>query len=198
MASSPFTPAVGAFFFVIGLDWQVGGATITETANTGLAMTTATTSGFPNFNDGQADTWQFAYQKTAVGVATLCTVASAADALFLMGLAYSGVGSVSNISITAGTATGTALSGASVVVPTGAVLVAYAVGLSSTSTILALDTSTLRASGSNVPAHWGIWEYAGGGTAVTPKFSVDTTAIGLVIQLVLNPYHPLMGMGMGA
>jgi hypothetical protein len=112
------------------------------------------------------------------------------------GIEYSGVGSITNGAMTDNNNPGTgagAIVGASVVVPTGSILIANIMEGTSNETVTAVGGTT-RASNANNPVYCWV-EYAGAGAAIQPAFTAATngTLDYTVVQFILNPVTSLAG-----
>lgn len=106
------------------------------------------------------------------------------------GIEYSGVGSISNAALTNVASPGTgagAILGASVVVPTGSLLIACCYEGTSGETVSSVG-GTSRGSGASNPVYAWV-EYAGAGSAIQPAFTTASngTLTYLVAQFMLNP-----------
>ncbi len=185
LSSPSFTPAAaGEVALVCALDQtQNGTATMTITGTGGS---------FTNINfdySGSASTSQ-AYCLALSGAAQTVTAADSGAYVLLVGILYSGVGSLttSHVVRTApGTGTG-AITGNSVVVPTGSVLIAICIDTGDNSTIVNAN-GTLRGGG-NGSAFYVTTEFDGTGVAVTPEFTDATngaTDLYIVVQFLLSP-----------
>ena len=195
--SAPFTPADGDCVIVTGADMVNYPQTLLISGTLGASITIPYAVLTPpgTFASDYGDTWQMAYQLEADAIAQTISVLTNGTGDYTLGFAleYSGVASVAgteNPSAQPGTGTG-AVVGASVLVPTGSVLLAIAVDEDPSSPALTATAGTTRLSGQTAVHLFGycITEYAGAGANIQPAFTSSNGATGYyeVTQFLLTP-----------
>jgi hypothetical protein len=189
--SGSFTPTVGDCIVVFELEV---GSSVAKLSITGTGVYSPI---IDKFNPVSTDVYYGAANLNCSGSAQTVTVHSTVSAdLDGWAFEYSGAGDAAASRVlrnTPGTVSG-AITGNSVVVPTGSVLLAICIG--NLSTTITSPTGTNRGSGAaSTGQAWG-WcttEYAGAGSAIQPTFTDATNgafASYVVLQVVISPAIP--------
>ena len=183
--SGSFTAVAGDALLVFCMDNAAGSRTITFSG-------TGTYSRLDSWNDSVADTEAIGANSSASsGSQTMTVAATSGDGMWGWAYEYSGVASISgtiNEADSPGTGTG-AITGTSVTVPSGGILIALCVNVSGGSDAITSPSGTNRGSGANAGYTYCATEYAGTGGAIQPSF---TSANGsdedfVIMQFTLSP-----------
>jgi hypothetical protein len=187
--SGAFTPTAGDTLITYGMDGSSATASLVFSGSEAGSWSELNPPG--NYGDTSGDTHGLGVNLSCAAGSQTVTVTSAGST-FLLGFAweYSGVGSVSSVSGVQRNAPGTgagAITGTSVTVPTGAVLLATCIDITGTPTISS-PSGTNRGSGSNDGIMYCATEYAGAGSPITPTFTTTGGSDNyVVLQVLLSP-----------
>jgi hypothetical protein len=186
-ASGSFTPTATNTIVVFSGDRSNSGETLSFSGTGTYSIITPPGSS----SDTHGETWAVGYNLSASSGSQTATITSSASGDYMVGWAfeYSGVSTIAGAftdqtgsPITAGNP----ITGASVVVPSGGILLALCADVVNGSNTFTAAGSTSRGTGTNL-VPFGTAEYAGAGSSIQPSFVAGTAGKFIVLQILLTP-----------